>query len=115
MLRLTNELELTAILSRAPRMRLFDNAHSMIKRHNPAAGLKGFRITKKNRPISDRFTIQEAEPLSAAIHRDRGEEARVVARDKGRPSSCSDADGQHPLDCCRLVFGRHRGISSGER
>ena len=40
---------------------------------NPAAGLKGFRITKKDRPLIDPFSIQEAEVLIAAIHRDWGE------------------------------------------
>jgi len=38
-----------------------------------ASGLKCFRITKKDRPVIDPFTIQEAEALIAAIHRDWGE------------------------------------------
>jgi integrase len=41
--------------------------------HNPASGLKCFRISKKDRPVIDPFTIQEAETLIAAIHRDWGE------------------------------------------
>jgi len=43
------------------------------EKHNPASGLKGFRITKKDRPVIDPFTIQEAEALITAIHRDWGE------------------------------------------
>ena len=39
---------------------------------NPAKGLRGFRITKKDRPTIDPFSIQEAENLIAAIHRDWG-------------------------------------------
>jgi integrase len=41
--------------------------------HNPASGLKCFRISKKDRPVIDPFTIQEAEALIAAIHKDWGE------------------------------------------
>jgi len=36
-------------------------------------GLKSVRIRKKDRPVIDPFTIQEAETLIAAIHRDWGE------------------------------------------
>lgn len=43
------------------------------EKHNPAAGLKGFRITKKDRPVVDPFTIEEAGLLIAAIHLDWGE------------------------------------------
>lgn len=43
------------------------------EKHNPASGLKGFRITKKDRPVVDPFTIAEAEAVIAAIHRDWGE------------------------------------------
>jgi integrase len=43
------------------------------EKHNPATGLKGFRITKKDRPVVDPFTIEEAEGLITAIHRDWGE------------------------------------------
>jgi integrase len=43
------------------------------EKHNPATGLKCFRITKKDRPVVDPFSIQEAEALIAAIHRDWGE------------------------------------------
>jgi integrase len=43
------------------------------EKHNPAAGLKGFRITKKDRPVVDPFTIEEAGLLIEAIHRDWGE------------------------------------------
>lgn len=43
------------------------------EKHSPATGLKGFRITKKDRPVVDPFTINEAEALIAAIHRDWGE------------------------------------------
>jgi site-specific recombinase XerD len=43
------------------------------EKHNPATGLKCLRITKKDRPVIDPFSIQEAEALIAAIHRERGE------------------------------------------
>ena len=43
------------------------------EKHNPAVGLKGFRITKKDRPVVDPFPIHEAEVLIAQIHRDWGE------------------------------------------
>jgi integrase len=43
------------------------------KRHNPASALKCFRITKKDRPVIDPFSIHEAETLIAAIHLDWGE------------------------------------------
>ena len=41
--------------------------------HNPADGLDSLRITKKDRPKVDPFTIYEAEAIIAAIHRDWGE------------------------------------------
>jgi integrase len=41
--------------------------------HNPASGLKCLRITKKDRPPVDPFTIDEAEALIAAIRRDWSE------------------------------------------
>ena len=44
------------------------------EKHNPATALRCFRITKKDRPRIDPFTIQEAEAVIAAIHRDWGEE-----------------------------------------
>jgi integrase len=43
------------------------------EKFNPASGLKGFRITKKDRPAVDPFSIEEAEALIAALHRDWGE------------------------------------------
>ncbi len=43
------------------------------EKFNPASGLKGFRITKKDRPAVDPFSIAEAEALIAALHRDWGE------------------------------------------
>ncbi len=43
------------------------------EKHNPATGLKCLRITKKDRPVIDPFSIQEAEALIAAIHREWGE------------------------------------------
>jgi integrase len=43
------------------------------EKHNPAAGLRCFRLTKKDRPVIGPFIIQEAETLIAAIHRDWGE------------------------------------------
>jgi integrase len=41
--------------------------------HNPASGLKCLRISKKDRPVVDPFTIQEAESLIARLHADWGE------------------------------------------
>ena len=43
------------------------------EKFNPAAGLKCFRIGKKDRLPPDPFTIQEAETIIAAIHHDWGE------------------------------------------
>jgi len=43
------------------------------ERHNPAAALKCARMGKKDRPPIDPFSIQEAEVLIAALHRDWGE------------------------------------------
>jgi len=43
------------------------------EKHNPASGLKCYRITKKDRPAIDPFSIQEAEALISAIHLDWGE------------------------------------------
>lgn len=43
------------------------------EKHNPASGLKGFRITKKDRPAIDPFTIDEAETIIAGVHADWGE------------------------------------------
>jgi integrase len=43
------------------------------EKHNPASALKCFRLSKKDRRAPDPFTIQEAEALIAAIHRDWGE------------------------------------------
>ncbi len=43
------------------------------EKHNPASGLKCFRITKKDRPAVDPFSIHEAEALIRAIHLDWGE------------------------------------------
>ena len=43
------------------------------ERHDPALGLKCAQIRRRDRPVVDPFTIQEAEALIAAIHRDWGE------------------------------------------
>jgi integrase len=43
------------------------------ERHNPAAALKCARMGKKDRPRIDPFSIQEAEVVIAALHRDWGE------------------------------------------
>ena len=43
------------------------------EKHNPASGLTCLRITKKDRPIVDPFTMQEAESLIAKLHADWGE------------------------------------------
>ncbi len=42
-------------------------------KYNPASGLKCLRISKKDRPVVDPFTIQEAETLIARLHADWGE------------------------------------------
>ena len=42
------------------------------ERHDPTAGLKSARIRKRDRPVIDPFTIQDAETLIAAIHHDWG-------------------------------------------
>jgi integrase len=41
--------------------------------HNPARALQSARMDKKDRPKIDPFSIQDAETLIAAIHRDWGE------------------------------------------
>jgi integrase len=63
----------------------YNNAISVLRRafkfgyrdhpelHDPTLGLKSVRIRKKDRPVIDPFTIQDAETLIAAIHRDWGE------------------------------------------
>ena len=43
------------------------------EKHNPASGLTCLRITKKDRPAVDPFTLQEAESLVARLHADWGE------------------------------------------
>lgn len=44
-----------------------------LEKHNPASGLKCFRITKEDRPAVDPFSIHETEGLIRAIHLNRGE------------------------------------------
>jgi integrase len=43
------------------------------ERHNPAAALKCFRLSKKDRRATDPFSVQEAEEIIAGIHSDWGE------------------------------------------
>lgn len=43
------------------------------EKHNRAAGLKGFRIAKKDRPAVDPLTFAKPESLIAATREDRGE------------------------------------------
>lgn len=43
------------------------------EKHNPATGLTCLRITKKDRPAVDPFTVPEAESLIARLHADWGE------------------------------------------
>ena len=43
------------------------------EQHNPAKALRSARISKKDRPPIDPFSMHEAEILIAAIHRDWGE------------------------------------------
>lgn len=62
----------------------YNNAISIVRRafeyghrdhpeqHNPALGLRSVRLKKKDRPRIDPFSIQDAETLIAAIHRDWG-------------------------------------------
>jgi integrase len=63
----------------------YNNAVSVIRRafdygykdhpekHNPAMGLKCLRITKKDRPVVDPFTIKESESLTAQLRVDWGD------------------------------------------
>jgi integrase len=63
----------------------YNNALSVLRRafkfgyrdypeaHDPTLNLKSARIRKQDRPVVDPFTIQDAEALIAAIHRDWGE------------------------------------------
>jgi integrase len=60
-------------LSRRHRRQLPNGSGCLARKHNPALALKCLRITKKDRPPIDPFTIQEAEALIAAIHREWGE------------------------------------------
>ncbi len=67
------------------RTKTYNNAISALRRafafgfedhpelHNPARGLQSARIRKKDRPRIDPFSIQDAEVLIAAIHREWGE------------------------------------------
>ncbi len=67
------------------RKKTYNNAISALRRafdfgfqdhpehHNPARALRSARIDKKDRPRIDPFSIQDAETLIAAIHRDWGE------------------------------------------
>jgi integrase len=43
------------------------------ERHNPSHALRSARIGKKDRPVVDPFSIQDAETLIAALHLDWGE------------------------------------------
>ena len=43
------------------------------ERHDAAVGLKSARIRKKDRPVIDPFSIQDAEKIIAAIRQDWGE------------------------------------------
>jgi integrase len=63
----------------------YNNAVSVVRRafdygykdhpekHNPAVGLKCLRITKKDRPVVDPFTIDEAESLIVQLRADWGD------------------------------------------
>lgn len=42
------------------------------EKHNPASGLTTLRISKKDRPVVDPFTIQEAEIIIARSHTEFG-------------------------------------------
>lgn len=44
-----------------------------LERRDPAAALRSAHIGKKDRPVIDPFSIQDAETLLAALHRDWGE------------------------------------------
>ena len=46
--------------------------HDHPEKHNPAAALRSARIGKKDRPLIDPFSVQEAERLIAALHQDWG-------------------------------------------
>ncbi len=59
----------TSILRRAFRLGHRDHP----ERHDPTVGLRSVRIRKRDRPVIDPFTIQDAETIIAAIHQDWGE------------------------------------------
>ena len=67
------------------------------EKHNPATGLKGFRITKKDRPPIDPFSIQEAEALIAAIHA-TGARPRATMTSFGSSPAC-DPPSRSPCWC----------------
>jgi integrase len=85
------------------------------EKHNPASALKCLRITKKDRPVIDPFTIQEAETLIAAIHRDWGEAQgnydefrfftglRPSEQIAVRVTDCDIAQGKIKIDKARVV------------
>jgi len=56
-----------------PTYRLRKSLEDHPEQHNPAEALRSAHIGKKHRPVIGPFSIQDAEVLIAAIHRDWGE------------------------------------------
>jgi integrase len=78
------------------------------ERRDPAASLKCSRIGKKDRPAIDPFSIQDAEVLIAALHRDWGEAP-------GNYDELRFFTGLRPSEEIALVAGdydRQRGVLS---
>jgi integrase len=88
------------------------------ERHNPARGLKTLRIHRKDRPPVDPFSIEEAETLIAAIHRDWGEGAgqlRRVPLLHGTAALRADRAPHLRLRRCEGNDRDHQGLRDGAR
>jgi site-specific recombinase XerD len=70
-------------------------------KYNPASGLKCLRISKKDRPVVDPFTIQEAETLIARLHADWGEAI-------GNHDECRFFTGLRPSEEIACTCCQHR-------
>jgi integrase len=67
------------------------------QKYNPTSGLKCLRISKKDRPVVDPFTIQDAETLIARLHADWGEAI-------GNYDECRFFTGLRPSESDRRIF-----------
>lgn len=78
------------------------------EKDDPTLHLKSVRIRKKDRPVIDPFTIQDAETLIAALHRDWGEAQGNYDEFRFftglRPRSRLRWFTQHPTPRARLEF-----------